>query len=72
MDQLPNVTEDGSRQSSQGLSRRQSKAGDATPWHSIPSRAMVSVEHPCIVKNIDKGLRTMGEDEDIEKVSKLS
>ncbi|KAF2024537.1 hypothetical protein EK21DRAFT_78495 [Setomelanomma holmii] len=30
------------------------------PWLPIPSRAISVVEHPCIVKNIDKGITSLG------------
>ncbi|EQL30937.1 hypothetical protein BDFG_06691 [Blastomyces dermatitidis ATCC 26199] len=29
------------------------------PWYSIPAREIVTVEHPCVVKNIDKGIETL-------------
>lgn len=32
----------------------------------VPSRDIVSVEHPCVIKNIDNGLRTL---EGVPKVS---
>ncbi|KAH5240132.1 hypothetical protein HBI72_214630 [Parastagonospora nodorum] len=30
------------------------------PWLPIPSRAISVVEHPCIVKNVDKGIASLG------------
>lgn len=30
------------------------------PWLPIPSRAISAIEHPCIVKNIDKGISSLG------------
>jgi general transcription factor 3C polypeptide 5 (transcription factor C subunit 1) len=30
------------------------------PWLPIPSRAVSVVEHPCIVKNVDKGITSLG------------
>jgi general transcription factor 3C polypeptide 5 (transcription factor C subunit 1) len=30
------------------------------PWLPIPSRAISAVEHPCIVKNIDKSITSLG------------
>ncbi|KAF2826829.1 hypothetical protein CC86DRAFT_349934 [Ophiobolus disseminans] len=30
------------------------------PWLPIPSRAISVVEHPCIVKNVDKGITSLG------------
>ncbi|KAF9737255.1 hypothetical protein PMIN06_000912 [Paraphaeosphaeria minitans] len=38
-----------------------SNAAERTaPWLQIPSRAVSVVEHPCLVKNIDKGIRSLG------------
>ncbi|KAK2763152.1 tau 95 subunit of transcription factor TFIIIC [Arachnomyces sp. PD_36] len=39
----------------------------SAPWYSIPSRQIVSVEHPCIVKNIDKGIETLQGDSGISQ-----
>ncbi|KAF1943996.1 hypothetical protein EJ02DRAFT_372552 [Clathrospora elynae] len=30
------------------------------PWLTIPSRAISVVEHPCVIKNIDKGITSLG------------
>ncbi|KAI9731905.1 MAG: tau 95 subunit of transcription factor TFIIIC [Cirrosporium novae-zelandiae] len=30
------------------------------PWLPVPSKSIVSVEHPCIIKNVDKGIQTLG------------
>ena len=30
------------------------------PWLPIPSRAVSAIEHPCIIKNIDKGITSLG------------
>ncbi|KAF2125524.1 transcription factor tfiiic complex a box associated subunit sfc1 [Dothidotthia symphoricarpi CBS 119687] len=30
------------------------------PWLAIPSRAISVVEHPCLIKNIDKGIASLG------------
>ncbi|KAI5284559.1 tau 95 subunit of transcription factor TFIIIC, partial [Ascosphaera aggregata] len=29
------------------------------PWFSIPSRSLITVEHPCIVKDVDRALETL-------------
>lgn len=29
------------------------------PWLSIPNRSLITVEHPCVVKNVDRALRTL-------------
>ncbi|KAL9111514.1 MAG: hypothetical protein Q9227_004001 [Pyrenula ochraceoflavens] len=33
---------------------------NVSPWYNIPSRAVVAVEHPLIVKNFDKAIQTLG------------
>ena len=38
------------------------------PWMQIPSRAVSVVEHPCIVKNIDKGIISLGGPVKLSKV----
>ncbi|KAH7396311.1 RNA polymerase III transcription factor IIIC subunit-domain-containing protein [Pyrenochaeta sp. MPI-SDFR-AT-0127] len=30
------------------------------PWLPVPSRAISVVEHPCIIKNVDKGIASLG------------
>lgn len=69
MDQALDVTRDGSSPPLIYAKRREGRANGAAAWHTVPQRAIVSVEHPCIIKNIDKGLRTLGADTYIHKVS---
>lgn len=38
------------------------------PWYSVPSEAVVSVEHPGIIKNVEKGIQTLGGYTKAEKV----
>ncbi|KAI8933123.1 hypothetical protein NX059_009764 [Plenodomus lindquistii] len=33
---------------------------ETAPWLPIPSRAISVVEHPCIIKNVDKGIASLG------------
>ena len=42
------------------------------PWLPIPSRAISVVEHPCIIKNVDKGIASLGGSVKLSKVSKRS
>ncbi|KAJ4293430.1 tau 95 subunit of transcription factor TFIIIC [Kalmusia sp. IMI 367209] len=35
-------------------------AQQTAPWLQIPSRAISVVEHPCLIKNIDKGIISLG------------
>lgn len=44
------------------MSGRNSQAfekGRTAPWYEIPSHELVSVEHPCIVNDIEKGIETL-------------
>ena len=38
------------------------------PWLPIPSRAISVVEHPCIIKNLDKGIASLGGPVKLSKV----
>jgi hypothetical protein len=38
------------------------------PWLPIPSRAISVVEHPCIIKNVDKGITSLGGSVKLSKV----
>ncbi|KAL1850289.1 tau 95 subunit of transcription factor TFIIIC [Paecilomyces lecythidis] len=40
------------------------------PWYTIPSRRIVSVEHPGIVKNVDKAIDTLNGSSGISKILK--
>ncbi|CBY01704.1 hypothetical protein IAQ61_010061 [Plenodomus lingam] len=44
------------------LLQRRRRHGEQTtaPWLPIPSRAISVVEHPCIIKNVDKGITSLG------------
>ncbi|KAI9722971.1 MAG: hypothetical protein M1812_001420 [Candelaria pacifica] len=68
MDQVPDILNDCLDPPLNKFSRISTKAGAATPWLTIPGRAIVSVEHPCIIKNFDKGLHTMGDDLEVQKL----
>lgn len=39
------------------------------PWLPIPSRAISVIEHPCIVKNVDKGIASLGGPVKLSKVT---
>ncbi|KAI9798644.1 MAG: tau 95 subunit of transcription factor TFIIIC [Piccolia ochrophora] len=43
--------------------------GKDAPWFSIPARHFVSVEHPCIVNNLDKALQTLGDEQSLGRVA---
>ncbi|KAI9860933.1 MAG: tau 95 subunit of transcription factor TFIIIC [Trichoglossum hirsutum] len=39
-----------------------------SPWYTVPMRSIVCVEHPFIIKDIDKGLKTFGSSKRIEQL----
>jgi hypothetical protein len=39
------------------------------PWYRLPTRHIVAVEHPGIVKNVDRAIKTLQGDAGISKVS---
>ena len=38
------------------------------PFYAVPSRQLVSVEHPAIVRNVDKAIETLQGDAGIKSV----
>lgn len=44
------------------------KTAGYAPAYSIPSMAFVEIEHPCIIKNIDKGVQSLGGTSQLEMV----
>lgn len=38
------------------------------PCYSIPDATLVSIEHPYIIKNVDRGVRSLGGIKEIRKV----
>lgn len=38
------------------------------PFHPVPARQLVSVEHPAIVRNVDKAIETLQGDAGIKSV----
>ena len=43
-------------------------AADEAPWIPVPSQSIVSVEHPYIIRNIEKGLQSLGDQPKRDKV----
>lgn len=39
------------------------------PYYGVPPRRLVSVEHPAVVRNLDKAIETLQGNSGIEKVS---
>jgi general transcription factor 3C polypeptide 5 (transcription factor C subunit 1) len=42
--------------------------GDAAPRYTIPSRRLGAVEHPMIIKNLDKAIKTFGQNSALQSV----
>ncbi|KAF6218984.1 hypothetical protein HO133_005528 [Letharia lupina] len=38
------------------------------PWYTVPNQPIVSVEHPFIIKDVDKGLATLGSPSKLEEL----
>ena len=47
------------------------KKSSYAPWYTVPKQPIVSVEHPFIIQNIDKGLETLGSPRKLQEVSHL-
>lgn len=45
------------------------KSSSHAPWYNVPRQSIVSVEHPFIIKDVDKGLATLGNESKLEEVS---
>ena len=41
------------------------------PWYTVPNRHFVSIENPFIIKNVDKGIETMGGVNKLQEVVKI-
>ena len=41
----------------------------AAPWYGIPSHSLVTVEHPFVVKDVDKAVAMLRGGDQISKVS---
>lgn len=44
------------------------QARATAPWLLVPDNKVVSIEHPCIVKDVDKALHTLGGEHQIKHV----
>ena len=40
-------------------------------WHTVPNKHFVSIENPFIIKNVDKGIETMGGVNKLQEVTKI-
>lgn len=41
------------------------------PWYTVPRQPIASVEHPFIIKDVDKGLATLGSPRQLQEVCRL-
>lgn len=30
------------------------------PWYDVPQKDVVSIEHPCLINNVDNGIKSLG------------
>lgn len=44
------------------------KKSSHAPWYNVPKKPIVSVEHPFIIKDVDKGLATLGTPSKLEEL----
>ena len=51
--------------------RSNHKQGLYAPWYSVSRQPIVAVEHPFIIKDVDKGLATLGSASKLGEVSRL-
>ena len=58
--------------SSTSHSERYVSSAGYAPWYSVPNKHIVSVENPFIIKNVDKGVETIGGLDRLQKVLKFS
>jgi general transcription factor 3C polypeptide 5 (transcription factor C subunit 1) len=43
-----------------GRASPDNSVAEAAPWFRVPAKSVVSVEHPCIVKSVDKAISMLG------------
>src|SRR5271154_4139496 len=36
------------------------ETGDAAAWYQIPDVPLLSIEHPCVVKNVERAIKMLG------------
>lgn len=48
------------------------KSNDDAPALQFPDTKVVALEHPCIIRNIDRGVKSLGGNNRIEEVILLS
>ena len=48
------------------------RIGFHAPWFTVPKQPIVNVEHPFIIKNVDKGLAILGSPRKLQEVGCLN
>ena len=48
------------------------RIGFHAPWFTVPKQPIVNVEHPFIIRNVDKGLATLGSPHKLQEVGRLN
>lgn len=48
------------------------RIGYHAPWFTVPKQPIVTVEHPFIINNVDKGLATLGGPRKLQEVGRLN
>lgn len=46
-----------------------STTNTTAPIHTVPQERVVSIEHPCIVRNFDNGIKSLGGEPQMKHVS---
>lgn len=41
---------------------------EVAPWLLVPQDAVVSIEHPCVVRDVDNGIKSLGGEVKLSKV----
>ncbi len=49
----------------------QSLSAGYARWYTVPNKHFVSIENPFIIKNVDKGIETMGGVQKLQEVIKI-
>lgn len=44
--------------------------GETSPWYTIQPRQIVTVEHPCLIKNFHAGIQTLGGSSEVDQMVK--
>jgi len=48
------------------------EADDIAPVYEVSQRKVVAIEHPCIIKNLDRGIKSFGPNPKFQNVSKVA